>query len=252
MSGRDERVALVTGGSQGIGAAVCRELARAGHDVALTFVGAPEDGAEAVAAIEGEGRRAMAVVADASDAGLADATTARIVEAWGRLDALVCSAGITRDASAAKMTDADWNDVIAVNLTGVFNYNRAAARVFKAAAGEGRGGRIVNVASINGLRGKFGQANYTAAKGGVIALTKTMARELGRYGVTVNAVAPGMVATEMATTLPPAVVDAAIAETVLGRLATPGDVAAVIGFLCSDAARHVTGEIVKVDGGQHI
>ena len=146
------------------------------------------------------------------------------------------------------MSDQAWSDVLAVNLTGYFTFNRAAARLFK----DQRSGRIVNISSINGERGKFGQANYTAAKGGVNALTRTLARELGKFGVNVNAVAPGMVATEMAESLAPEFRKAAVRETMLGRLADPQDIAHVVAFLCSDFARHVTGQVVRVDGGQYI
>jgi len=243
-----DRLALVTGGSQGIGAAVCLELARRGCDIALTFVGRPGDADAIVKAVEAEGRRALPLVADVRDSARTDDVFAEVASELGELDILVCNAGITHDAVVWKMTDDAWRDVIDVNLTGYFNYARAAARVFR----QRHLGRIVNVTSINGLRGKFGQANYSAAKGGVISLTKTLARELGSSGVTVNAVAPGMVATEMALALPREYRDAAIAETVLGRLASPQDIAEVIAFLCSDGARHITGEVIKVDGGQYI
>jgi 3-oxoacyl-[acyl-carrier protein] reductase len=146
------------------------------------------------------------------------------------------------------MTERQWDEVINVNLKGCFTYNRAAAQVFM----ERRSGKIVNIASINGLRGKFAQANYAASKGGIIALTKSLAKELGKFNVNVNCVAPGMVMTEMARTLGPQFLDAAVEETVLGRLATPDDVANVVVFLCSELSRHVTGEVVKVDGGQYI
>lgn len=240
------KVALVTGGSQGIGAAVCRELASQGCDTALTFVGQPADAEPVVAAIESAGQRALALTADAASSEATEWAVATTVETLGGLDILVCNAGITRDGVVWKMSDEQWDDVIAVNLRGYFTFIRAAARIFKQ---QGRG-KIVTIASINGLRGKFGQVNYTAAKGGVIAMTKTVARELGKFNVNVNCVAPGMVATEMAEQLAPEFREAAIRETVLGRLATPADVANVVAFLCSDFARHVTGEVVKVDGGQ--
>jgi len=168
------------------------------------------------------------------------------VRELGRLDCLVSCAGIARDAMSWKMSEEAWDEVLAVNLKGTFAYCRAVAPVFRAQ----KSGRIVTIASINGLRGKVGLANYAASKGGVIALTRTLARELGRSGVNVNCVAPGMVRTAMTATLPPAVLDVALAESALGRIADAEDVARVVVFLCSDAARHVTGEIVKVDGGQ--
>jgi len=242
--GLEGRAAIVTGGGAGIGAAVAVTLAREGCDVAVVDckAGGPLD------EIEAAGRRGMAIAADVRERGRADAVVAEVLGAFGRLDALVCSAGITADATVWKMTDAQWDDVIGVNLTGTFLYNRAVAQVFK----ERKGGRIVNIASINGLRGKFGQGNYAASKGGVIALTKTLARELGRFNVNVNVVAPGMVMTDMARTLPQGVIETAVDETALGRLATPEDCADVVAFLCSDRARHVTGEVIRVDGGQYL
>lgn len=246
--GLDGRVALVTGGSQGIGAAVCRELAGQGCDVAFTYAGREGDGDAVAADITACGRRALALLADASRTDQTDAAFARVLETLGGLDILVCNAGITRDAVVWNMTDAAWDEVVAVNLRGYFTSCRAAARHFK----DRKRGRIVNITSINGQRGKFGQANYAAAKGGVNTLTKTLARELGRFGVTVNAVAPGMVETEMAGALAPEFRNAAVRETVLGRLAAPEDIAHMVAFLSSDYARHVTGQVINVDGGQLI
>jgi 3-oxoacyl-[acyl-carrier protein] reductase len=242
------QVALVTGAGRGIGAAVARELAREGCDVALVDLGAFA-GAEAVAdTIRGMGRRAIALRADVTDLAAADTAVAATVHALGRLDILVCNAGITRDAVVWKMSEEAWDQVLDVNLKGCFTFCRAAAPVFRAQ----RSGRIVTVSSINGLRGKVGQANYAASKAGVVALTKTLARELGPAGVTVNCVAPGLVATEMTVALPTEVLDRALKESALGRVAQPEDVAQVVAFLCSDRARHVTGEVIKVDGGQYI
>ena len=246
--GLDDRVALVTGGSRGIGAAVCLELARQGCDVAFTYVGEPGEADETTSAIEKLGRRALPLEADAADSAATDKAVDQTVAELGGLDVLVCNAGITRDAVVWNMSDKAWDDVIAVNLKGYFTFNRAAARLFK----DQRRGRIVNISSINGERGKFGQANYTAAKGGVNAMTRTLARELGKFNVTVNAVAPGMVATEMAADLAPEFRNAAVRESMLGRLADPADIAHVVAFLCSDFARHVTGQVIRVDGGQYI
>jgi 3-oxoacyl-[acyl-carrier protein] reductase len=226
------QVALVTGAGRGIGAAVARELAREGCDVALVDLGTFA-GAEAV---------------DVTDLAAADTAVAATVHALGRLDILVCNAGITRDAVVWKMSEEAWDQVLDVNLKGCFTFCRAAAPVFRAQ----RSGRIVTLSSINGLRGKVGQANYAASKAGIVALTKTLARELGPSGVTANCVAPGLVATEMTVTLPTEVLDRALKESALGRVAQPEDVAQVVTFLCSDRARHVTGEVVKVDGGQYI
>jgi 3-oxoacyl-[acyl-carrier protein] reductase len=146
------------------------------------------------------------------------------------------------------MSEEQWDSVIAVNLKGYFNYNKAAAIVFK----DQKYGKIVNISSINGIRGKMGQCNYAASKGGEIALSKSLAKELGKFNVNVNVVAPGMVLTEMAERIPPEFTATAMAETVLGRFATPEDVAHLVAFLCSDLSRHITGEVIKIDGGQYI
>jgi 3-oxoacyl-[acyl-carrier protein] reductase len=246
--GLEGKVAIVTGGSRGIGAAVGLELARQGCDVALTYRGRKEAAAAVAGAIEELGRRALALQADVADSEETDRTVAEVVAKLGGLDILVCNAGITWDGVIWKMTDEQWDAVLRTNLRGYFTYNRAAARIFK----DQRGGKIVNISSINGLRGKFAQANYSASKAGNNALTKALAKELGKFNVNVNAVAPGMVATEMADSIPPEFLNAAVADTVLGRIASPEDVAHVVTFLCSDYARHVTGEVIKVDGGQYI
>ena len=246
--GLEGKVAIVTGGSRGIGAAISLELADQGCSVALTYRGR-KDAAEQVAAkIEAMGGRALALQADVADTAQTDATVAAVVEKLGGLDILVCNAGITWDGVIWKMTDEQWDSVLNTNLRGYFTYNRAAARIFK----DQRSGKIVNISSINGLRGKFAQSNYSASKAGNNALTKALAKELGKFNVNVNAVAPGMVATEMAASIPPEFLNAAVADTVLGRIASSEDVAHVVAFLCSEYARHVTGEVIKVDGGQYI
>ena len=245
-SGLSGEVALVTGAGRGIGAVIARELARAGADVALVEWG-EFAAAEAVAEeICGSGRRAIALRSDVSDVAGAERSVAATVDALGRLDHLVCNAGITRDAMIWKMSEAAWDEVIEVNLKGCFAYCRAVAPVFRAR----QRGRIVNIASINGLRGKVGQSNYSASNAGVIALTRSLARELGPKGINVNCVAPGMVRSEMTRALPPEVLERAIAESALGRIAEPEDVAALVVFLCSPGARHITGEVIRVDGGQ--
>jgi 3-oxoacyl-[acyl-carrier protein] reductase len=242
------QVALVTGAGRGIGRAIARELGHEGCDLALVDLGAFA-GAEAAAAdLRETGRRAIALNADVSDLAAAEAAVAAALQGLGRLDILVCNAGITRDAVVWKMSGEAWDEVLNVNLRGCFSFCRAVAPTFRAQ----RRGRIVTLASINGLRGKFGQSNYAASKAGVVALTKTLARELGPSGVTVNCVAPGMVATEMTAALPSEATEQALKEAALGRIAQPEDVAHVVAFLCSDRARHVTGEVIKVDGGQYI
>lgn len=239
--------ALVTGGGSGIGAAIALELAGEGCDVAVV----DRDGAAAITVarqVEVLGQRGLARAADVSDFALAQTVVRELADEFGRLDILVCCAGITDDALSWKMEECQWDRVLDVNLKGAFAYARAAGAVMK----DARGGRIVNIASINGLRGKFGQANYAASKGGLVALSKTLARELGKFGVTVNVVAPGMVRTAMAAKLPVGVVEKALDETVTGTLAEPCDCAAAVTFLCSQRARHMTGQVLKVDGGQYL
>ena len=230
-----EKVALVTGGARGIGRVIAEALVGSGAEV-HSF-----DMSEA----DGDGARLHAHRVDVSDAASVREAMERIARP---VTLLVNNAGITRDKSLAKMSDEDWNAVLSVNLTGSFHMIRAVAPGMR----EAGGGRIVNITSINGLRGKFGQANYAAAKAGLIGLTKTAARELGGKGITVNAVAPGMVMTEMARALPKEVLDKALAETLLGVLTAPEDVAQAVLFLLSDAARSITGEVLRVDAGQYV
>ncbi|MGE5176920.1 MAG: SDR family NAD(P)-dependent oxidoreductase [Hyphomicrobiales bacterium] len=246
--GLADRAAIVTGGASGIGAATALALAQEGCDVALVDRRPVEEAEEVLAKVAATGRRSRYVWTDVRSAAAAESGVAEVVGAFGRLDILVYSAGINEDAVSWKMTGAQWDDVLGVNLTGCFHWNRAAAIVMR----ERGWGRIVNVSSINGLRGKFGQANYAASKGGMIALSKTLARELGRFHVTVNVVAPGMVRTPMTVGLPPKAIEIARGETLTGTLAEPEDCAAMIVFLCSDRARHLTGEVVRVDGGQYL
>jgi acetoacetyl-CoA reductase/3-oxoacyl-[acyl-carrier protein] reductase len=229
-------LAVVTGGLQGIGRAIADGVAAAGAEVHVFDVRKPDAADRFPYPVD--------VV------NIADAEAVRAaVEALPRPPALlVNNAGITRDRSLTKMSDDEWGSVIAVNLTGAFHMIRAVAPGMVAAGF----GRIVNITSINGIRGKFGQANYTAAKAGLIGLTKTSARELGPKGISVNAVAPGMVLTEMALALPAEFRDRALQETVLKRLVEPGDVANAVVFLLSDAARMITGQVLQVDSGQLI
>jgi 3-oxoacyl-[acyl-carrier protein] reductase len=242
------KCAIVTGGGRGIGAAISLELARQGCDVALTYRGRADAANEVAGKIEGMDCRSMALKSDVASFDDAQKTVANVVETFGRLDILVCNAGINWDGVIWKMTEKQWDSVLDTNLKGYFNYNRAAALLFK----DQKSGKIVNVSSINGLRGRFAQANYSAAKAGNIALTKTVAKELGKFNVNVNCVAPGLVMTEMAENMPPEFLNASTNETVLGRIATAEEVAHVVAFFCSDYSRHVTGEVIKVDGGQYI
>lgn len=240
--------AIVTGGSLGIGSALCLDLAKNGANVALNYRKHADEAETIARQINDMGRKGMAVKADVSSFADAQAMVEKVVAEWGRLDLLVCNAGINWDGVIWKMTEEQWDTVMNIDLKGYFNYIRAAAPLFR----EQKYGRIVNITSINGLRGKFGQSNYSAAKAGIIGLTKTVARELGKYGVTVNAVAPGLILTAMMDAMPEEAKQASLSETVLGRLGQPDDVAHLVTFLCSDHARHITGEVIKVDGGQYI
>jgi 3-oxoacyl-[acyl-carrier protein] reductase len=240
--------AIVTGGSMGIGTAIALDLAREGCNVAINYRRHDAEANKVVAEIKAMGGQALAVKADVSSHADAQSMVAATIAEFGRLDILVCNAGINWDGVIWKMTEEQWDQVINVNLKGYFNYNKAVALVFK----EQKGGKIVNISSINGLRGKFAQTNYSASKGGEIAMSKALAKELGKFNVNVNVVAPGMVMTEMARNIPPEFLNQAIDETVLGRIATADDVAHLVTFLCSDKARHITGEVFKIDGGQYI
>jgi NAD(P)-dependent dehydrogenase (short-subunit alcohol dehydrogenase family) len=241
------RVAIVTGAAGGIGAAVAQALG--GQKCRVALVDLKADGMLPLAdTIQRAGGDAKAFPCDIRDPEAVNATVCDVVANWGCMDILVNCAGISADAMSWKLTDDQWRDVIETNLTGTFHFIRSAAPVLRSR----NAGRIINITSINGMRGRVGQANYAASKAGVIGLTKTVARELGPSNITVNGVAPGMIATPMTASLPPEVKERSLNETVLGRLGTPNDVAAVVVFLCSDGAGHITGEIIKVDGGQYI
>ncbi len=245
--GLGNKVAVVTGGARGIGKAIAEGLAAEGAAIAI-FDWDGDAAKKAALTLRESGAKAIGLVVDVADSKAVDDAVASTVQQLGVLHVMVCNAGITRDGPSWKMTDAQWQSVLDVNLSGTFYCNRAAARVFK----DQKHGNIVNVASINGLRGKFGQANYTSSKGGIVALSKTLAKELGKFNVNVNVVAPGMVLTEMMAAVPPEFQATALSETVLGRFATPEDVADLVVFLASKRARHVTGEVIKIDGGQYI
>ncbi len=246
--GLEGKNAIVTGGSLGIGTAVALGLAKEGCNVAINYRRHDTEAKEVVRKIEEMGRKGLAIKADVSSYNDAQNMVDTVIKEFGRLDIMVCNAGINWDGVIWKMSEQQWDTVINVNLKGYFNYNKAAARVFK----DQKGGKIVNISSINGLRGKFGQVNYSASKGGEIAMSKSLARELGKFNVNVNVVAPGMVMTEMARNIPPEFLNKAVNETVLGRIATAEDCADVVVFLCSDRSRHITGEVIQVDGGQYI
>lgn len=239
------RAVLVTGASRGIGRAVAEGLAADGFDLALVYAGNAEAAAEAVAACEAAGATARAYRCDVASADEVKATVGAVLDDFGAVWALVNNAGVTRDGLLVRMKDEDFERVVGVNLTGAFNMTRALTRAFM----RQRGGRVVNMSSVVGLMGNAGQANYAASKAGLIGLTKSVARELAPRGVTVNAVAPGFVRTDMTAALPEQVVKRYEGQIPLGRLADPSEVAAVVRFLVSNAAAYVTGEVVRVDGG---
>ncbi|HJW67440.1 MAG TPA: 3-oxoacyl-[acyl-carrier-protein] reductase [Gaiellaceae bacterium] len=230
------KTALVTGGSRGIGRAIALELARGGAEVVVGYRSGAEE-AQAVAQ-EAGGR---AVEADVSDPEQAK----QLVDEAGDLDILVNNAGLTRDGLLARMPDADWRDVIETNLSSVFYTCRAVTRGMM----KKRAGSIVNVSSIVGIHGNWGQTNYGASKAGIIGFTKSLARELGSRGVRANVVAPGYVSTRLTDVLPEEAQQAMLANTPLGRLGDPEDVAGAVRFLCSDEAAFITGEVLLVDGG---
>src|SRR6266540_3097043 len=242
------RVALVTGGSRGIGRAIAIDLARSGADIVFTFRSDSDGAAVTMRAIEAEGHCAIALRADGTDRSAAGRAVMDTIARFGRLDILVNNAGINRDAVVWKMADEAWDEVIDADLGASFRFTRAAVPAMR----DGGCGRIVNIASINGLRGKFGQSNYAAAKGGLIAFTKSVAREVAAFGITANAVAPGLIETDMVAAMPEKARAVSIAETVVGRLGMPEDVAAAVTFLVSDRARHITGTVLQVDGGQRL
>jgi 3-oxoacyl-[acyl-carrier protein] reductase len=232
----DGKAALVTGGSRGIGAAIAEELARAGASVAVGYRSGKDEAEELAARIGGR-----AIQADVSDAGDA----ARLVAEAGELDILVNNAGLTRDGLLARMSDDDWRTVIETNLASVFYTCRAVTRPMM----KRRAGAIVNVSSIVGVHGNWGQTNYAASKAGIIGFTKSLAKELGSRNVRANVVAPGYVTTRLTEVLPEEATEAMLTNTALGRLGEPEDVAGAVRFLCSDEAAFITGDVLLVDGG---
>ncbi|MDI3521946.1 MAG: 3-oxoacyl-[acyl-carrier protein] reductase [Bacillota bacterium] len=237
--------AVVTGGSRGIGRAIALELARLGAPVAVNYAGRAEAAREVVELITAAGGRAVAVQADVAQAAEAGRLLAEAEAALGPVGILVNNAGITRDGLLLRMKEEDWNAVLNTNLSGVFHCTQAALRGML----KRRRGRIVNTASIVGLTGNAGQANYAAAKAGIIGFTKSVAKEVAGRGITVNAVAPGFIATEMTTKLPAEVREAYRSRIPLGRFGEPEDVARAVAFLASEAAAYITGQVLAVDGG---
>ncbi|MFB3895451.1 MAG: 3-oxoacyl-[acyl-carrier-protein] reductase [bacterium] len=238
------QIAIVTGAGAGIGKAIALALAKEGADIAVTDVNL-EAVQQTAAEIEALGRKSYAAQSDVSDSAAVEGFISAVVEKFGRIDILVNNAGITRDTLLIRMKDADWDAVLKINLTGTFNCTRAVSKIMM----KQRSGRIVNMASVIGLIGNTGQANYGASKAGVIALTKSVAKELASRGVLVNAIAPGFIMTRMTEVLPEPVKTEMLNRIPLARFGKPEDIANTVLFLVSESASYITGQVIQVDGG---
>lgn len=239
------KVALVTGASRGIGQATAIELAKAGADVVVNFIGNEAVAQETVEKIEALGRKAIKIKANVGDAEDVQAMVDEAIATFGHIDILVNNAGITRDGLLIRMKDSDWDEVLNINLKGVYLVTKAVAKLMV----KQRAGRIINMTSVSGVTGNVGQANYAAAKAGVIGFTKTCAKELAARGITVNAVAPGFIETAMTDVLPEKIKEGIAATVPFGRMGQPEEIASVVTFLASDFASYITGQVLNVDGG---
>lgn len=244
----EARIALVTGGSRGLGAEIVRELARAGYDIAFTYLSEKDEAAKVVKEVEALGRKAVAYQADAADFARAHEVVTDVRKKLGGVHALVCSAGIARKGLLWELTEEDWDDVVDVTLKGTFNYIHAVAPIML----KQKQGKIVSIGSINGLRGRKNTASYNAAKAGLVGLVKAAALEMGEQNINVNIIAPGFIETTSQMSTPQATRDLVLSECAIKRLGKPEDIAPVVAFLCSYAARHITGQVIRVDAGQHL
>ena len=241
----ENKTAVITGGSRGIGLAIAKKLAEGGANIAVLYVGDETEGKAAKAELEQYGTKVEQYFCDVSDFEKSKAVCEQVIAEFGKVDILINNAGITRDKLVLNMDENDFDAVINVNLKGTFNMIKHFYKHFM----KNRGGRIVSTSSIVGLIGNAGQAHYSASKAGIIGLTKSVARELAGRNVTVNAVAPGYIGTDMTNVLPDKVKETMKAQIPAKRIGTPEDVANVVAFLCSDEAAYVTGEVIRVDGG---
>lgn len=244
----ENNVALVTGSSRGIGRAIALELAKKGFSIVVNNDENPQEGVEVVNEINKIGQHAIYIQADVSDPDQVEAMIKKIVNKFARIDILINNAGIVMDKKLENMTIDQWNRVISVNLTGTFNCTKSVIKCMK----EQGGGKIINISSVVGKIGNFGQANYAASKGGAIAFTKTVAKEYAKYGVLVNAIAPGFIKTDIVEGIPLKVMQKILETIPLGRLGQAEEVAKLVCFLASDDANYITGQVININGGMYM
>jgi 3-oxoacyl-[acyl-carrier protein] reductase len=245
MDEKPRKVALITGSSRGIGYAIALEFAKRDIDVVINNHEHTLEGEKAADEIKKMGRRSLYIQADVSDYRQVEKMVEKIINEFGKIDILVNNAGITRDKLLEKMDDDAWNDVISVNLTGIFNCTKAVIKHMKLQYH----GKIINISSVVGLTGNIGQANYSASKGGVISFTKTIAKEYAKYNININAVAPGFIKTSLVKSIPEKIMEKILKKIMLGRLGNPEEVAKLVYFLSSDDSTYITGEVININGG---